>query len=674
MDFTDGRFGLFAVAICAGLAAWTASAGGRADATATASPLSSGLVDPVAGGLSLEYASVPLSRLPVAALGVIRFEYSPSLQTLHVGFFLTMTVLTGVLGYWILTTRRTRGANLFAATLLLASLRSASDVVHSVLGALWTIQASLVALNLVLEVALFATFCVFAARYAGDTRLAGQRAIRVLAALVGFVIVATATNPFHYLVFAEFVQVSSPFTHVGVEPGVLWWGILAVQIALLLVGSGLLARSFTVTDRPSWWAAATLAVAISVVLVALGVSILGDGPLAHFEYTAAGIGAFLLLTTVILLSHGLRRIEITARESVLSEMHDAIVILDDTRAVVDYNAAAHSLLTGLSMGSHFETFFEDPPALPDDAEPQTTEVSSDDLRGRSPAPDATEEPADGPTQLRYREAEALTQHHYLVRVTPVTTETNDAIGYTVRFVDVTDLRHRTAELARKNEQLDRFASTVTHDLRNPLTVATGYVDLLIDLVQAGAQGKPLNRETVTTYLEHVDASLDRMRVIIDDILTLARGDESVTETQALSYHAVANAAWQNVDSAGATISVDSSGVIEADGDRLQRLLENLFRNAVDHVGPDVAIRTGVTDSGFYVEDDGPGIPADVRDRIFEHGYTGDAGGTGLGLSIVDQLARAHDWEVSVTDGDTGGARFVVTGCPVQRTLEGRRLE
>ena len=66
----------------------------------------------------------------------------------------------------------------------------------------------------------------------------------------------------------------------------------------------------------------------------------------------------------------------------------------------------------------------------------------------------------------------------------------------------------------------------------------------------------------------------------------------------------------------------------------------------------------LADGGFAVADDGPGIPADDRDRVFESGYTtGD--GTGLGLAIVKTIAEAHGWTVSVTESDAGGARFVV---------------
>jgi signal transduction histidine kinase len=84
-------------------------------------------------------------------------------------------------------------------------------------------------------------------------------------------------------------------------------------------------------------------------------------------------------------------------------------------------------------------------------------------------------------------------------------------------------------------------------------------------------------------------------------------------------------------------------------------------DAVDHGSDGVTVTVGELPDGFYVEDDGPGIPDGDRGRVFEAGYSTVAGGTGLGLSIVTQVADAHGWDVRVTDGVDGGARFEITG-------------
>ncbi|WP_255491984.1 HAMP domain-containing sensor histidine kinase [Haloarcula sp. JP-L23] len=111
----------------------------------------------------------------------------------------------------------------------------------------------------------------------------------------------------------------------------------------------------------------------------------------------------------------------------------------------------------------------------------------------------------------------------------------------------------------------------------------------------------------------------------------------------------------------ATVDVDLDTVIEADESRLQQLFENLFRNAIEHGGEAVTVHVGALEdgTGFYVADDGPGIPSEKRDQIFDHGYSTVADGTGFGLTIVQPIVQAHGWELAVTESAEGGARFEI---------------
>jgi len=216
-------------------------------------------------------------------------------------------------------------------------------------------------------------------------------------------------------------------------------------------------------------------------------------------------------------------------------------------------------------------------------------------------------------------------------------------GYERTYERVTD------RLTERNERLKEFASVVSHDLRSPLGVATGYLDLAREDGDEAA-------------FERVEHALERMDRIIDDLLYLAREDERIGETAAVSLADAARDSWRVVQAveADATLDVDDDlGTIEADEDRLRQLLENLFRNALDHGGDGVSVRVGALDgAGFYVEDDGPGIPPSERERVFEWGYSG-ANGSGIGLHTVREVASGHGWDVSVTESESGGARFEI---------------
>jgi PAS domain S-box-containing protein len=203
------------------------------------------------------------------------------------------------------------------------------------------------------------------------------------------------------------------------------------------------------------------------------------------------------------------------------------------------------------------------------------------------------------------------------------------------------------ERKRRERRLEEFASVVSHDLQSPLNVVTGRAELALE----------------TGDLDHVEsipAAADRMDELIDDLLTLAQQGEVVGEFEEADLSAVAETAWQQVRTDEATLAVDATRSLEADSDRLRELLENLFSNAVTHGGADVTVEVGTTDSGFYVADDGTGVPTDQQSAIFEHGHTTSEDGTGLGLAIVSRIVDAHGWDVRVTDSDEGGARFEFT--------------
>jgi len=224
-----------------------------------------------------------------------------------------------------------------------------------------------------------------------------------------------------------------------------------------------------------------------------------------------------------------------------------------------------------------------------------------------------------------------------------------------QFQDARQARHEAEssrqEMERQNRRLDQFASTLSHDLRNPLAVARGHVELLRTKLTD-------SQPELTEHVEKIDGAHDRIDSIIGDVLTLTRKGESVEESDRFELEDAAREAWRNIDSKDATLEIENSISIEGDRSRLLRAFENLFRNSIDHVGPEVTVTVGLTEDGFYIEDDGPGIPDEEMDSIFEYGHTTSEDGTGLGLSIVKTIAEAHGWSVWI-DGTSGrGARFV----------------
>lgn len=205
------------------------------------------------------------------------------------------------------------------------------------------------------------------------------------------------------------------------------------------------------------------------------------------------------------------------------------------------------------------------------------------------------------------------------------------------------LREREEELLQQNEHLNQFASMVAHDLRSPLSIAMGYLE-------------QYNETGAESDLETVDEALVRIQELLSDLTGLARYEVPNDIDDHISLAKVSQAAWGMVTTSSASLFVVDF-TVAADRSQLQALLENLFRNAVNHGGADVSVRVGPLETGFYVEDTGVGIlPAD-RENMFDHGYTTGDGGSGIGLTVVSQIAEAHNWSITLTESTEGGARF-----------------
>lgn len=208
--------------------------------------------------------------------------------------------------------------------------------------------------------------------------------------------------------------------------------------------------------------------------------------------------------------------------------------------------------------------------------------------------------------------------------------------------DVTDRVATERQLEARNRRLANLARFFSHDLRNPLNVASGYANLA--------------RETGDSeQFDKLDAALSRMDRLVDDLLFLTTRDTSDLGRTRLSLASVADRAWTNVDTADATLTVDTDRDVEANEGSLLRLFENVVTNAVAHGGETVTVTVRDTDDGFAVDDDGPGFPSESQ-QLLDVGVSG-GDSTGLGLAIVEEVAEAHGWTLALGASPDGGARL-----------------
>lgn len=243
---------------------------------------------------------------------------------------------------------------------------------------------------------------------------------------------------------------------------------------------------------------------------------------------------------------------------------------------------------------------------------------------------------------------------------------------------------RIRELERENERLSELLDVLGHDLRNHLAVAKGRLEL-------AREGRD------DDDLASVARSHDRVEELLDDLLDARDDGFTVGDGEPVSLEACARRAWRTVQAGNAELAVESDLEFRADPRRLTQLLENLFHNAVEHgtTSPDSWARRDAVEhgairaelsltvtvgplsdgTGFYVADDGRGLPASGRERVFDEGFTTAEDGTGLGLAIVSDVVSGHDWTIQATESSAGGARFEIAGVdPAVSTTDARSLE
>jgi PAS domain S-box-containing protein len=480
-----------------------------------------------------------------------------------------------------------------------------------------------------------AAMLLFALEYTGRERYVTRRLLAVLAIHPIVLLFFVFVNPGH-LFFVDL----DPSAPIGVEQdwGIAFWIHSIYGYLLSAIPSLLILELLVKANRGLYTGQSALLTAGVLVPLPLNVMYLAD--MVQFDTTPLGFVVGFTFFGVAIVRYQLINIAPIAHERVIDTVRDGMVVVDTDDQIVESNPAARDII-GVDeemVGSTIEEVFSVPAAI-----------------SAYEALVETREPTEATTS--YGELHVKTQS------TPIYDDRDRHIGWLFLMQDISEQKRRERDLEQQIEKLDQFASLVSHDLRNPINVARGYIQ------QAQATGD-------VDHLEKAAEATVRMEEIIDDALTLAREGQEVTDPVSISLESVVREGWQHVETDGAELVVEGDTTVVADGDRLQRLFENLFRNAIEHgtdaedpaqLDPaDLTVTVGTTDetqteTTLFVADDGIGIPPKDRDQVFDDGYTTGESGTGLGLTIIEQIAHAHDWDVSVTESTDGGARFEVSG-------------
>lgn len=258
----------------------------------------------------------------------------------------------------------------------------------------------------------------------------------------------------------------------------------------------------------------------------------------------------------------------------------------------------------------------------------------------------------------------LNERWLQVNAAAITTSAGEREGTILVFHDLTRLK-------RLERQREEFVANVSHELRTPLSLIKGYVETLLD----GARNNP---EVVERFLKIVERNANRLDLLIQDLLTISalESGRMRLETQPVELHGLVGRVLTHLQSKAENRSVRLLNelpdlIAEGDVNRLDQVFANLVDNAIKYGRVEGSVTVGgkpLADGRLeiFVHDDGPGIPPESLDRVFERFYrvdkarSRDQGGTGLGLSIVKHIVQAHGGEVRAESGPGRGTTFFFT--------------
>jgi signal transduction histidine kinase len=483
-----------------------------------------------------------------------------------------------------------------------------------------TLQHVFYAVGLVVGIAAVGPWLYFCSAYTGRSLHKNQMVRRVAVLIFLAIISVKLTNPIHGWYYSTTV-VSEPFPHLLVRHGTLHWVVMGLAYALALVGFFMLFELFVSVDhevRPLM-----ILVGVTGLPVATDVAGVVSESILELTYSPLGVAAFALGVMFVYL-------DLFQQLQVADDSTDCAIFLDENDRIRDSSPTARDLFPSLEEAQGDPL----PAVLPHVAELFDTSESTVELKRNG------------------------TTRYYHVGVDSVV-RPGSTLGKIVLLTDITDREQYRQELERQNERLERFTSTISHDLRNPLNVAMGHLEIV---------GQDHDDE----HIDAMGTALTRMETLIGDLLELARQGQAIEDTVDASLSTCASEAWDVVETNGCDLAVENEYRFKADSERVRQLFENLFRNAIEHGETVGTIQVGEIDdgTGFYVEDDGVGIPEEIRDDVLDVGYTTNADGTGLGLGIVAEIVDAHRWGIDVTESGAGGARFEIRTSGPRHTRTG----
>lgn len=491
------------------------------------------------------------------------------------------------------------------------------------------VQITFYVAGLVVGLATIGAWLYFCSAYTGHDHHRRPWIRRTALGLYLGIISIKITNPLHEFYFTT-TTTTRPFAHVVIELGTIHWIVTGLSYALAAIGFYLLYEMLS-SSKSDARVLGVLVATTALPIVFYLLTLLDTGGLITIHYEPLGVAVF-AVGVLYFVNEQFTAIPRFWRTQIIDGIDEAIVVTDDSGHVRDYNRRALAIFPTLQSC---------------EGTPLSAAVPS--------LACAAEE---GGEIITVGESGADTERYLYVTKTPLT-QVDMVVGQAVVCADVTDLERQRQQLKRQNEQLDRqneqldaFADAITHELRNTLTIAMGYFEMIAE--ERPEQGIG-NDEAVETIKE----THERMEHIVTDLARLARRGQTIDETEECTLDSVAADAFTDVGPDELSLRNCEGVSLRADRSLLLELLSTVVRFADLNGASELAVESG--ESVLTVTTDGEPIPADDIEDVFAYGEAKPSAQTGMLFPTKRAIASSHGWTVDIDPTYSEGVRIEIGG-------------
>lgn len=444
------------------------------------------------------------------------------------------------------------------------------------------------------------------------------------------IVLIKLTNPIHGMYF-DTTTTTQPFAHVVVGLDTIHWIVTGFSYALASIGFYLI---FEMLDNStSEVRSLGVVVATTALPIVFYVSSLTDtSGLITLHYEPLGIAVF-AIGVLFVVDDEFAATPRFWRTQIIDDIDEVVVVTDDDGYVRDYNQRASELFSGLAevKGRPLAE------ALPDVKQITASEDNIMTICGQN---------------------DDTVRYFYVTNAT--LTQVNTDVGQAIVCTDVTsaeqqhrELKRKNEQLEYKNEQLDNFANAITHELRNTLTIAGGYLE------EISTQRAAVTTTSGGEAVESIEEAHDRMERIVTDLARLARSEYRISETEICSLTRIVETAHNHVDPDTLLVDINTDVTVEVD----RALFTELYITAVqfaDLYGAD-RLTIGADEGTVTFTTDSDPIPTEVLDGVFRYGEATPSAETGMLFPTMETIARSHGWSVDIDPTYRDGVRIEICG-------------